>query len=108
MPRNSKDNSLGRYRQMEEMSKRYLDSLSAPRLRITMNPLVKHKVKEANQYVKSFRKVLKSLDEEHRNIISSTFLEPNRLDEVKEKYAIATFYRIREKSIRTFIERFCQ
>ena len=93
---------------MKAITRRYFDSLKFPKPHILQRSVAKNASKEAIRYVKLYKKTLNSLENKHREMIRYTFLEPELLDWLKGQYSISTFYRVREQSIRSFIERFYQ
>lgn len=106
MPRNSKDNSLYRYKAMVKICEKYQMYLAYPRARIVMRSETKAKVRSAVHYVRAFKDALSRLEPKYIELIKYEFLNDHKTYWWKLKYSQATFYRLRDKSIKSFIEEF--
>ena len=108
MGRNSKDNSLSRFEKLIKISVRYRDYVRHPRMKIKFAsggesvPL-----QDAVSYVKSVRKTLEGMNPGLRELIEKEFFNRNTKPNWWSKYySKSTYYRLRNKAIRKFIEGF--
>lgn len=106
MPRNSKDNSLARYREMEDITRQYFAALKVQKPLITTSSKKKLIYKESTKYVKKFKKTFSLLDKELQEFINYSFIEKESINWLKAQYSNATFYRKRDKAITTFVNEF--
>lgn len=106
MPRNSKDNSLERFRKMEDIVSRYISAINVEKPFITSSLEIKNKYKESKKYLKNFRDVFFSLSSDDQQILNYCFIEKSSNETFKSQFSNATYYRKRDKAIRAFIEGF--
>ena len=108
MGRNSKDNSLSRFEQLVRISVRYRDYLHHPRVKIKFasgGETVPSQ--DAVSYVKSVKKTLEKMNPSLREVIEKEFFNRNTKPNWWSKYySKSTYYRLRDKAIRKFIEEF--
>ena len=97
---------LEQYREMERIAKRYQLSLMEKKLTLPIDAESRFKLRIAKDHVKLFNRILNSLDDNSRLIIRYVFLKPSQKEWIKNQYSHSTFYRLRNKAINAFIERF--
>lgn len=102
MPRNSRNNSLGRFEEIMLLAKTY--SLKGK----YFDPEFKSETNYAKMVISEINhidKVMDVLSEPYRTIISKTFFErdKNDLNWWAQCYPKTTFYRLRTKAINSFL-----
>lgn len=105
MPRNSKDNSLKRYKLMLSICEKYSLYTSYPKARIIMDREKKEKLKYALHYVKLFKETLSHQESLDKEMINNEFILKNDGWWIT-KYSRATYYRYRNKAILNFLTEF--
>lgn len=106
MPRNSKDNSLERFKLMNNVCEKYSFYCSYPKIRLFACNETKNKIKYASHFVKTFRQTLSHLDPKYIEIIRNEFLDSKGMAWWENKYSRATFYRTRDKAVSSFLLEF--
>ena len=108
MGRNSKDNSLSRFEELIRISVRYRDYLRHPRMKIRFAsggetvPLP-----DAVHYVKNVQKTLSTMTPAMRELIEKEFFSRNTKPNWWSKYySKSTYYRLRNRAIKKFVEAF--
>ena len=105
MGRNSNDNSKARYEEAAEIANQYNDYLRHSRTKLTFRETSLGITPESVRYVNSVKKALNKLDSVERDIIiKEFFIKKDNIYWWIPFYSKTTYYRLRDRSIKRFLE----